>query len=169
MTTPVTFPSLVFLAFPIGLFISCQHGPSVEEPEEKLSIEKRILLFYDTWQGTPYKLGGMDTSGIDCSALTQRLYKDVFELELPRRVVEQRVEGIEVPRDSLKPGDLIIFRGSLFGRPHIGIHVKEGDFIHASSSKGVTISNLSEHYWKRKFKMARRMINEDGKLLLDAE
>lgn len=169
MASCIRFCPIVLLALLASLIISCHKGQALEEPPKKPSVESLILRFYDHWEGTPYKLGGMDTSGIDCSALTQRLYKDVFAVELPRRVVQQRVEGKEVSPDSLKAGDLIVFKGSLFGRPHIGVHVKNGEFIHASSSKGVTLSNLSERYWNRKFKMARRMIDEDGKLILDAE
>ncbi len=153
-----------------GWFISCHTEDVIKPPpKKKPTIESRIRDFSEEWKGTPYKLGGMDTSGIDCSALTQRLYKEVFLVDLPRRVVDQRVEGKEVSRDSLKPGDLIVFKGSLFGRPHIGVHITKLDFLHASSSKGVTISNLSERYWSRKFKTARRMLDEKGELILAGE
>jgi lipoprotein Spr len=109
----------------------------------------------------------MSHDGIDCSALTQHLFKEVFNVDLPRRVVDQRVEGLQIHRDSLEAGDLVVFRGTLFGRPHIGVYISGGDFLHASSSKGVTISNLSEHYWKKKFRMGRRIIDERGRLILD--
>jgi lipoprotein Spr len=135
----------------------------------KGSTEARILQFYQEWKGTEYQLGGESKEGIDCSALTQRLYKEVFRVDLPRRVVQQRVEGIKVSPDSLEAGDLIVFRGSLFGRPHIGVYIRKKDFMHASSSKGVTISSLNEKYWKRKFKMARRMLDKRGRLILDTE
>jgi lipoprotein Spr len=133
------------------------------------STESKIREFSQGWIGTPYKLGGTTHEGIDCSALTQKLYLEVFNVELPRRVVDQRVEGLQVHRDSMQAGDLVVFRGSLFGRPHIGVYISKDDFLHASSSKGVTISNLSEHYWKRKFRFGRRLIDARGRMLVAAD
>ncbi len=155
---------LLFMWIPMGLFSCGSHTHHVVT-----TTEQSIMDFYGIWKGVPYKLGGTDKTGIDCSALTRQCYRDVFHLELPRRVVEQRVEGINVPIDSLQPGDLIVFKGSLFGRPHIGIHISDLNFMHASSSRGVMISSLKDRYWKRKFKMARRMIDAHGKLILDKE
>jgi murein DD-endopeptidase / murein LD-carboxypeptidase len=135
----------------------------------KTSVAASIRNFSKDWIGTPYKLGGTSREGIDCSALTQKLFDDVFHVVLPRRVVEQRVEGLEIHRDSLEAGDLIVFRGTLFGRPHIGVYINKGDFLHASSSKGVTISNLDEYYWKKKFRCGRRIIDKRGRLIVSAD
>lgn len=147
------------------LLIACHHrGPHITT-----SVEKSIRDFASEWMGTPYKLGGMDKNGIDCSALTQHLYKDVFHVDLPRRVVDQRVEGERVSRDSLEAGDLIVFKGKLFGHPHIGVYLSDGDFMHASSSRGVMISNLGDYYWKRKFSQARRLLDPSGRLLVRAD
>ena len=107
-------------------------------------------------------MGGNSKKGIDCSALTKNIYHNVFHIDLPRRVVEQRVEGIPVDRDSLLVVDLIVFKARLFGRPHIGVYLSKNEFVHASSSHGVMISSLTDSYWRRKYKTARRIMDNHG-------
>ncbi|NIT52056.1 MAG: hypothetical protein GWO41_04730, partial [candidate division Zixibacteria bacterium] len=62
-----------------------------------------------------------------------------------------------IRRDAMKTGDLVFFRPGQSYR-HVGIYLRDGDFAHASSSRGVMISNLSEPYWSRSFIDARRII-----------
>ena len=150
----------MFLVLAVAIFVACSH-----EKTPQVTIEQQIRQYTQPWIGVPYKLGGKTKEGIDCSALTQNIYTNVFHVELPRRVVEQRVEGLPVARDSLICGDLIVFRASLFGRPHIGVYLAHDEFIHASSSKGVMISSLTQGYWRRKYKTARRLLDPQGHLI----
>jgi cell wall-associated NlpC family hydrolase len=109
------------------------------------------------WEGTPYLLGGTGMNGIDCSAFTQVVYRDFFGLSLPRNTRQQLSEGQGVRRNHIRPGDLVFFRT---GRRtlHVGIAMENGDFLHASVSSGVMISNLSESYWGGKFMGVRRVL-----------
>ena len=109
------------------------------------------------WEGTPYRLGGTGMNGIDCSALTQIVYRDFFGEDLPRNTRKQLGEGSGVRRSSIRPGDLIFFRTSR-NVLHVGIAMEGGDFLHASVSNGVMISNLSEPYWAGKYLGTRRVL-----------
>jgi cell wall-associated NlpC family hydrolase len=109
------------------------------------------------WEGTPYRLGGTGMNGIDCSAFTQVVFQDFFGEDLPRNTREQLGEGSGVRRSSIQPGDLIFFRTSR-NVLHVGIAMRDGDFLHASVSNGVMISNLSEPYWAGKYLGTRRVL-----------
>jgi lipoprotein Spr len=120
--------------------------------------ETVVLLkrHYERWRGTPYSDGGMSTSGVDCSGFTVLAYRELFDLSLPRTAGEQAASGREVTREALKPGDLIFFSTGLW-KKHVGIYLADDQFIHASLSRGVTISSLDDSYWQEKYWQARRM------------
>ena len=104
----------------------------------------------DKWQGTRYRYGGATEKGIDCSAYTGTLVHHVCGLVLPRTAREQFANCIKLDKEEMLQGDLVFFntRG---GISHVGMYLGNGYFTHASTSIGVTISNLSEDYWSRKF------------------
>lgn len=112
------------------------------------------------WKGTPYKLGGNSLNGIDCSAFVQRTFTDKFAIAMPRTTIAQKSVGIQIPKEELKPGDLIFFKTN-WGRNrtglHVGIYNGNNQFIHASTSKGVMTSSLNDKYWKQRFYQARRV------------
>ncbi len=115
-----------------------------------------------TYLGTPYRFGGTTRRGIDCSAFTQSVYR-ANDIELPRVARLQAHQGSSVSLGELQKGDLLFFitRGSYIS--HVGIVesiTPEGEvkFIHASSSQGVTISSLSNSYWSRRYRYAKRVI-----------
>ena len=128
------------------------------ESEEK-NIEKQILESAEDWMGTPYKMGGEDKNGVDCSAFTQTIIKDVFDIDLPRRVKDQKKVGLKVELEEMQAGDLVVFKtgGFLSNRQHIGIYLSDYKFLHASSSEGVTVSSLEDWYWKKKYRSSRRI------------
>lgn len=112
---------------------------------------------YETWAGTPYRLGGVDFSGVDCSALVQNIFTEAFDIELPRTTSQQVSVGEPVDKKSLEPLDLVFFKT---GRTrHVGIYLGEGEFLHASTSQGVIISTLNNPYWKRHYWTARRTVD----------
>lgn len=120
-------------------------------------IRRALLAQHERWAGTPYRLGGSSFRGIDCSALVQNVFSETFRFDLPRTTEEQVRTGLEVERDALRPGDLVFFRPPGVYR-HVGIYVGEGRFLHASTSRGVMISDIDNRYWQRHFWQARRTL-----------
>jgi len=103
----------------------------------------------EQWMGTRYRLGGTTKDGIDCSALTQILYVTQFGTNLPRTAREQYDATQRISRTDLKEGDLVFFN-TQGGVSHVGMYLQNNKFVHASSS-GVTISDLFDAYWERRF------------------
>jgi cell wall-associated NlpC family hydrolase len=120
-------------------------------------VSQQLHSAHNEWQGTPYRLGGTGMNGIDCSAFTQAVFRNFLGTDLPRNTREQLQVGEGVRRNSIRPGDLIFFRT---GRRtlHVGIAMEGDDFLHASVSNGVMISNLTETYWAGRFLGVRRVL-----------
>nr|DAG02141.1 MAG TPA: 43 kDa tail protein [Siphoviridae sp. ctdd214] len=98
----------------------------------------------------------------DCSGFTQYCYKKVG-VSIGRTTNDQVRAGSKVEKSNLQPGDLIMFKntynsGYLYGVSHVGIYLGGGEFIHCSSSKGVTISSLNSSYYKEHYLMGRRVL-----------
>jgi cell wall-associated NlpC family hydrolase len=106
----------------------------------------------------PHEWGGASKQGVDCSGLVQSVYQNAFQMSLPRTTEEQVDAGHRIQRSSLQPGDLVFFR---HGRKkyHVGIYVDDGEFLHASSSNGVTVSPLDRSYWSDRWWQARRVLS----------
>jgi len=128
----------------------------IERIETDLRTEAR------SWEGVPHEWGGTDRNGIDCSALTQVLYARALGLDLPRDTKRQSRIGERVSSRSLQPGDLVFFRPR-GEKLHVGVYLSDGDFVHASSSAGVTVSDVQDSYWQRSWWQARRLIPNDEK------
>ncbi|KLV08114.1 hypothetical protein ABT57_14945 [Photobacterium ganghwense] len=111
---------------------------------------------YREWRGTPYRLGGSTRRGIDCSAFVQVGFANVMKVNLPRTTEEQVRRGKWVDISDLKKGDLVFFKTGRRLR-HVGIYLGESRFLHASTSQGVTISNLNNPYWRSVYWQARRI------------
>ena len=107
---------------------------------------------------TPYLWGGTTTSGIDCSAFVQRVFRLALGIELPRTSIIQSTVGTEVKRDELKFGDLIFFNTIGSRISHVGIYLGENVFAQSSSSGGVKTSSLNEDYYNARYVTARRVI-----------
>jgi cell wall-associated NlpC family hydrolase len=105
---------------------------------------------YKKWQGVRYQLGGLSRNGIDCSGFVHIVYKYGFEINLPRTAHLQSRVGKSIHKNDLKAGDLVFFRTSNTSR-HVGIYLENRKFIHASTSKGVTISKLDNKYWRSRY------------------
>lgn len=109
---------------------------------------KSLYHFIVDWYGTPYKFGGNNQNGIDCSGFTNILFKEIYNIKLPRisRDIAEKVKR-KYTKD-LKEGDLVFFS---FGNSgvvnHVGVYLHNNHFVHASTSRGVIISNLSEPYY----------------------
>lgn len=110
----------------------------------------KMFEYIDQWYGTRYCLGGTTKSCIDCSAFVQLLFGAIYNITLPRTAREQYRSSKRISRTELKEGDLLFFntRG---GISHVGVYLQNNKFVHASSSDGVTISDIFDAYWVRKF------------------
>lgn len=117
---------------------------------------KELYRLIHAWWGTPYKIGGMTQRGVDCSAFVQTVMAGSYELALPRTAREQKDMATPVDRSDLREGDLVFFntRG---GVSHVGIYLHNNKFVHASTSGGVTISDLNEAYWAKRYLGAGRV------------
>ncbi len=121
-------------------------------------LQNALLTSFKSWKGTRYAFGGDSQRGIDCSALTRRVYREVFSYELPRVTTDQIKVGKHVSMHNLKPGDILFFRPE--GKyNHTAVYLGNSLFINASSSKGVILSSLENKYWKRYFKHGVRVGN----------
>lgn len=104
------------------------------------------------WMGVPYRNGGTTKQGVDCSGLTSAIYKKVYRKNLERSSDDQRKKDCrQVKKRKLKEGDLVFFHNGRKKKraTHVGIYLKEDLFIHASTSRGVSIGNLNEEYWEK--------------------
>ena len=126
------------------------------------TIKEKMLMEIIKYLDTPYKYGGTTKDGIDCSAFTQVLFKDVFNVNLERSARLQFTQGKEIPgKDQLQFGDLVFFNTRKRVKPgHVGIFIGENLFAHASSEKGVTISSIDYDYYSKRYMGARRFEND---------
>lgn len=109
------------------------------------------------YTGTPYRNGGSDPSGFDCSGFVRYVFGR-HGIEMPRQVREQFRLGARVDRERLRPGDLVFFTTIAPGASHVGIAVSDAEFIHAPSTRGVVrVERLDSSYWARRFVGARRV------------
>ena len=110
-----------------------------------------LYSLIDEWIGVPYKYGGADKSGIDCSSFVTFLYQKIYNIQLPRTSRDQ--SNLIDPRleEDLKEGDLVFFRTNGKGISHVGVFVGNRRFIHASTIKGVTIDSLDYPYYLKRF------------------
>jgi lipoprotein Spr len=122
-----------------------------------------LFGFIDDWYYTRYRFGGTSKSGVDCSSFTLQLFRDVYQITLPRTARQQYAVSIKVDNEDIREGDLVFFntRG---GISHVGVYLVNGFFVHASSSKGVVVSNLKETYFSKRFLGARRIVGPQNHL-----
>ncbi|MFO8100076.1 MAG: NlpC/P60 family protein [Salinibacter sp.] len=112
----------------------------------------------EEWDGTPHQWGGTSEDGVDCSGLVQTIYRDSLDQSLPRTTAEQSQIGASVSPDDLQPGDLVFFRVDTRTGRHVGMYLSNGDFLHASSQGGVSVSSLQAPYWQTRWWQARRVL-----------
>lgn len=121
-------------------------------------VEKALRAHLRRWRGTPYRYGGSDRSGIDCSGYVNRVYKDVFGKALPRTTALLAKQGSGVRGSTFIAGDLLLFKTGP-RQSHVGVYIGDGEFMHASTSRGVIASKINNRYWARAFRGARRLDN----------
>ena len=121
---------------------------SVSESEIK---NKTLYQFIDDWYGVPYKYAGKDKSGIDCSGLTSTLYLKVYKKTISSNTKTLVEEVKKIKESDLKEGDLVFFNTNGKSISHVGVYLQNHKFVHASSKKGVMISDMNEPYFKQTY------------------
>ena len=120
-----------------------------------------IIAYAESLLGTPHVMGGYSPSGLDCSGLVKLAHAQ-FDVDLPRSSHDQGRYGTIISEgEELKRGDLVFFH-STYSKPHLithsGIYLGENKFIHTSTSRGVTISQLFDSgYWQKHYLFATRL------------
>lgn len=144
---------LFLILFLGALLASC----GTMRPGSSQSVEVQLLEHYKEWKDTPYVLGGLTDSGIDCSGFVMMTMEETFGVELPRSTREQMEHGSRINKRSLRTGDLIFFQTGPENY-HVGIMVGSFRFIHAASSSGVSMDRIDNSYWEERYYRSRRVI-----------
>ena len=153
------------LAITTILLISCrtssipsQHYRELARASVRLGMEidrkdnHALYIESSRWIGTPYRSGGNTQRGTDCSGMASQIYSKVYRTTLHRTAEEQRkYDCRKVKKGKLREGDLVFFHNGRNRKraSHVGIYLKDGRFIHASSSRGVIVSRLNEEYYRK--------------------
>jgi cell wall-associated NlpC family hydrolase len=138
------------------------HTPNITKDHKNSTIQKpkfntltesskelQIRKITEKWIGTPYCISGYSKDCTDCSGFVQSVYKELG-ISLPRTAKEQSIYTEKIAESSAVTGDLVFFskNGSV---NHVGIYLSNGTFVHASSSKGVVIEELTTTYYSKNF------------------
>ncbi len=131
--------------------------PSAMEVSSLNEAKSSLMKAYREWKGTPYRIGGESSKGVDCSRFVEIVFEDYMGIDLPNNTRTQLNEGKGIRRAGIRTGDLVFFKT---GRKtlHVGVAVNRGEFLHASTSNGVMISKLGNSYWRERFLAARRIL-----------
>jgi probable lipoprotein NlpC len=130
---------------------------------------ERFISAAQNYRGVPYRYGGLDRTGLDCSGLVFLSFRDSLQVEVPRRAEDLYHWTERLETDDMQPGDLVFFRrnGHVF---HVGIYIGEGWFFHSASSgpqTGVMYSRLDENFWSRNYAGAGRALPQQSVALED--
>jgi cell wall-associated NlpC family hydrolase len=145
-----------FYCLIVFMVMSCAGGARVSSNKIR-AVEAKLDQAYEFWKGTPYQLGGDNKRGIDCSALLMIIMKDQFGVKIPRTTREQLAKGRRISAKSILPGDFIFFKTGA-NTFHVGVIIRPGKFLHASTSKGVIISEVNNPYWRERVIGYRRFL-----------
>ncbi len=142
--------------------LACNHSGGTNHLPAGVKSSLRLEQLYqrhEQWQGTPYQLGGLSQQGIDCSGFVQLTFIDEFGLQLPRTTTAQSRQGYPIPEQQLRAGDLVFFNIPAQGKlQHVGIYLEQNKFLHASTSQGVIISDLTTTYWQDNYWKSIRVL-----------
>ena len=128
--------------------ISISDYAKILDVSEQTLSNKNLYTLITNWYGTPYRFGGQSHQGVDCSGFTNILYREIYGLQLPRSSKDIAKNIKRKYTKNLEEGDLVFFS---FGKSkeinHVGVYLHNNKFVHASTSKGVIISDLTEPWY----------------------
>lgn len=127
-------------------------GPISPAPQAELQRSEVVLTALGHLD-TPYRYGGTDANGLDCSALVQRAYREAGQT-VPR-TTRQQARAATRRNGSPTPGDVVFFAINGNEIDHVGVYIGDGRFVHAPSSRGqVRIERLDNPYWEPRTRFA---------------
>ena len=165
----IAIPMTVVMLFALAS-AGCHSSRSVSKEEREVAemtirhghgskLGKKIAEEAVTWMGTPYKYAAAEKGkGTDCSGLVLRVYEDVAGMKLPRNSAKQAEFCKRLKKKDVQVGDLVFFATGKDPKKvsHVGIMLDEHRFVHASSRKGVVMSEIDTDYYQRTFLMFGR-------------
>jgi probable lipoprotein NlpC len=155
-----------FIIFMVVFFLfSCSGTRLIEKRQtdaayDALGLKKErkdnVLLYKEaaSWLHVPHVEGGTSRNGTDCSYLVQYIYKTVYEKNIKRNslaILQSNCRKLK-NKTQLREGDLVFFNTGNKSRSyinHVGIYLKYNKFLHASTSRGVIVSDLNEDYYRK--------------------
>jgi len=148
---------LLFFTAILFLFSACG-AKKATKIVPKVSNEEKLQDVFKIYEGIPYRFGGTNKHGFDCSGFVQKVYLEAFKIDIPRTTNQLIRTGEKVSKNHYKIGDLLFFKPTK-KYYHVGIYSGNNTFIHSASSSGVTKTKLSNPYWKKYYLRARRILN----------
>ncbi|MGW8182751.1 MAG: C40 family peptidase [Burkholderiales bacterium] len=164
---------LIVAGLMVMLAAGCSWGPSRDHgwtgtpdyggapPREYDAERSRDVVRHALgYVGIPYRYGGNSAAtGFDCSGLVWRVYRQATGIRLPRDTYGISRTGTAIASRELRPGDLVFFNTMRRPYSHVGIYLGGDRFVHAPSSGGVvSVSHLSNRYWRQRFNGGRRIV-----------
>lgn len=159
----------IMLLLFLGCGITACSGPAVRSTEEVAIVPAKTVDLNDSarvktllksqyheWKSVRHRLGGLSKKGIDCSGLVYLTYLSRLGIRVPRSTEMQSTVGVAIKQHQLRAGDLVFFKTGLKQR-HVGIYMGKRQFLHASSSQGVSVASLDNTYWAKSYWKARRV------------
>lgn len=136
--------------------INKQYSAILGVSESDIKNEK-LYQFINEWYGVPYKYASKDKNGIDCSGLTSVLYLKVYKKTISSNTKALVGEVKKIKESDLKEGDLVFFNTNGRSISHVGVYLQNNKFVHASTKKGVMISDMNEPYFKKNYVSSGRV------------
>lgn len=116
-----------------------------------------VVLYALGLIGTGYRFGGKNPeAGLDCSGMVSFVFDQAAGLKVSGSAADIARSGKAVPREDLRPGDLVFFNTRNAAFSHVGIYIGDERFVHAPSTNGrVRIDRLSDRYYAQRYEAAR--------------
>ncbi len=115
-------------------------------------MQMPLYAFIVEWYGVPYKYGTCTKNGTDCSGFVNILYQKLYNQSLSRSADEMYYKDCKkISIEEVKEGDLVFFQLDSKKISHVGVCLRQHKFVHASTKKGVMISDLNEPYFQKCF------------------
>lgn len=141
-------------------------APTTDGDESWSARAREVLVNALSLTGVKYTYGGnTPETGFDCSGFVRYVFQHASSLTLPRTALAMSQLGTTVPKDALKPGDLVFFHTLKAAFSHVGIYLGNNRFIHAPRTGSVVrIESLNSSYWAERYSGAKRIDNNQASI-----